>query len=280
MGMVDHARLVVLCIAGGLAAWGCTRRSDEAPRAHAPDESHAAAQPAARSEAPAVRLPALVGADERVDDRARMVARQIDAKTVDDRRGIRDARVIEAMREVPRHRFVPSSWQDQAYDDHPLPIGKGQTISQPYIVALMTEAARIDPGETVLEIGTGSGYGAAVASRLAKAVYTIEIIPELAASAGRLLAELGVANVHVRAGDGYRGWPEHAPFDAIIVTAAPDHVPKPLVDQLAVGGRLVIPVGRQEAVQVLKVITRTAAGVRDEDLLDVRFVPMTGEARE
>jgi protein-L-isoaspartate(D-aspartate) O-methyltransferase len=209
-----------------------------------------------------------------------MVRTQIDARHVTDRRGVRDARVIRAMQEVPRHRFVPASRRSEAYADYPLPIGEGQTISQPYIVAVMTEAARIDPGEKVLEIGTGSGYGAAVASRIAKDVYTIEIVGELARSAKKRLAGLGFANVHVREGDGYRGWPAHAPFHAIIVTAAPDHVPQPLVDQLAVGGRLVIPVGSQGAGQVLKVIERTQEGVHDETLIRVRFVPMTGEAQE
>lgn len=195
--------------------------------------------------------------------------------------GIRDGRVLGAMARVPRHRFVPRTELPAAYDDAPLPIGFGQTISQPYIVAFMTQAARVAPGDRVLEIGTGSGYQAAVLADVvgpAGAVYSIEIVPELAARARVTLAELGYANVHVRAGDGYRGWPEHAPFDAIVVTAAPDHVPPALVAQLATGGRLVIPVGTQAAGQELLVISRDARGVTTRRTIPVRFVPFTGEA--
>jgi len=183
------------------------------------------------------------------------------------------------MGEVPRHKFVPASLQRAAYDDGPLPIGLGQTISQPYIVALMTEAARIPPGGKVLEVGTGSGYGAAVASRLAREVISIEIIPELAEAAAARLRALGFDNVRVLTGDGYRGVPAEAPFDAIIVTAAPDHVPEPLKGQLAPGGRLVIPVGPEGGVQELLVLTKTEHGLREEKLIPVRFVPMTGEAQ-
>jgi protein-L-isoaspartate(D-aspartate) O-methyltransferase len=203
-------------------------------------------------------------------ERERMVEEQIAA------RGLRDPRVLAALREVPRHEFVPPEERSHAYADRPLPIGAGQTISQPYIVAVMTELLELSGDEKVLEIGTGSGYQAAVLARLAREVYTIEIVPELATRAEADLRRLGFASVQVRQGDGYRGWPEQAPFDAILVTAAPEHVPQPLVDQLAVGGRLVLPVG--DVFQDLVLVTRDARGVRQERLLGVRFVPMTGEA--
>lgn len=190
--------------------------------------------------------------------------------------GVRDEAVLKAMAEVPRHHFVPFSLQNEAYLDTPLPIGENQTISQPYIVAFMTEQARIKPGDRVLEIGTGSGYQAAVLSRLGSEVYTIEIIPSLAKSARERLEKLRFKNISVRCGDGYAGWPEKAPFAAIIVTAAPDHVPKPLLDQLTVGGRMVIPVGADPNHQSLKVITKTKDGSTIENVLPVRFVPMTG----
>jgi protein-L-isoaspartate(D-aspartate) O-methyltransferase len=192
-------------------------------------------------------------------------------------RGVRDARVLAAMGRVPRHELVPAELQGEAYDDRPLPIGHGQTISQPYIVAAMTEALHLGGDERVLEVGTGSGYQAAVLAELAREVYTIEIVAPLAERARRDLERLGYANVQVRQGDGYRGWPEHAPFDAIVVTAAPDHVPEPLVAQLALGGRLVLPLGGSFA-QELVLLTRGADGVTRQELLPVRFVPMTGEA--
>lgn len=208
---------------------------------------------------------------DRAEERARMVAEQIAA------RGVRNERVLAALRKVPRDRFVPAAERDGAYQDHPLPIGSGQTISQPYIVAVMSELAEIAPGERVLEIGTGSGYQAAVLAELGAEVHSIEIVPELAESARRRLRELHYERVNVIAGDGYRGLPERAPFDAILVTAAPDHVPQPLIDQLAVGGRLVIPVG--DAFQELRVLARSAAGVVSSTVFPVMFVPMTGEAQ-
>jgi protein-L-isoaspartate(D-aspartate) O-methyltransferase len=186
--------------------------------------------------------------------------------------------VLSALLAVERHRFVPADLQDEAYADHPLPIGAGQTISQPYVVAVMTELARIGPGDRVLEVGTGSGYQAALLSVLAQEVWSIEILPELAARARALLAELGHSNVHVETGDGYRGWPAAAPFDAIVVTAAPPRVPPPLLEQLAPGGRLVIPVGEDDE-QVLEVWERTRDGVRVTREFPVRFVPMTGESQ-
>jgi protein-L-isoaspartate(D-aspartate) O-methyltransferase len=191
-------------------------------------------------------------------------------------RGVRDPRVLAAMRKVPRHLFVDPSQRAQAYEDHPLPIPGNQTISQPYIVALMTELLELSPSDRVLEIGTGSGYQSAVLAELAREVYSIEIVPELARSAAERLKELGYTDVAVREGDGYRGWPEHAPFDGIIVTAAPERIPQPLLDQLAPGGVMVIPVGG--FFQELKVFRKSADGrITERDILPVRFVPMTGE---
>jgi protein-L-isoaspartate(D-aspartate) O-methyltransferase len=220
-----------------------------------------------------VTVPVLARADDtRREERERMIERQIVA------RGIKDLRVLAALRDTPRHEFVPKEVREQAYQDRPLSIGFQQTISQPYIVALMSEALELSGDEVVLEIGTGSGYQAAVLGRLAKEVYSIEIVPELGERAKRDLARLGLSNVHVRVGDGYQGWPKHAPFDAIIVTAAPPKVPQPLIDQLAIGGRMVLPVGRWS--QELLLLRRTAKGIEREKLIDVRFVPMTGEAQE
>jgi protein-L-isoaspartate(D-aspartate) O-methyltransferase len=190
-------------------------------------------------------------------------------------RGITSPAVLKAMRKVERHLFVPQEVRHMAYDDHALPIGAGQTISQPYIVAYMTEAADISPRETVLEIGTGSGYQAAILGEVAREVYTIEIIPELAERAGNTLAELGYRNVHTKTGNGYLGWPEHAPFDAILVTAAPDEIPQALVDQLALGGKMVVPVG--EIVQEMTVIEKTRNGTVKRATMSVQFVPMTGK---
>ena len=191
-------------------------------------------------------------------------------------RGVRDPRVLEAMRTVPRHLFVPEEVRDEAYDDSPQPIGEGQTISQPYIVGLMSELLQLSPGDRVLEIGTGSGYQAAVLATMGCEVYSIEIRPELARTAEQRLRELHLDSVHVRTGDGYGGWPSAAPFAGIIVTAAPERVPEPLLDQLAAGGHMVIPVGA--FYQHLKVITRTADGFKERDVIPVRFVPMTGKA--
>jgi protein-L-isoaspartate(D-aspartate) O-methyltransferase len=189
--------------------------------------------------------------------------------------GVRSNTVLDALRKVPRHKFVPAKHRDLAYHNQPLPIGHGQTISQPFIVAYMTEAAEVAPGEKVLEIGTGSGYQAAILGELAKAVYTIEIIPELAEGARDLLREMGYQNVHVKTGNGYEGWPEHAPFDAIVVTAAPDHVPQALVDQLAVRGKMVIPVGT--TFQEMVIVSKNESGVVERRTIPVRFVPMVGK---
>ena len=211
--------------------------------------------------------------DAFAEARARMVREQLVA------RGIRDRRVLDVMGRVPRHELVQPGDRDQAYEDGPLPIGEGQTISQPYIVAAMSEAAALDGHERVLEIGTGSGYQAAVLSALAREVYTIELEPVLAERAKRNLERLGCTNVHTRTGDGYRGWPDAAPFDAILVTAAPEHVPPALLAQLAVGGRLVIPVGGSFD-QDLWLYTKTAHGVERKHLLPVRFVPLRSNPDE
>jgi protein-L-isoaspartate(D-aspartate) O-methyltransferase len=187
-------------------------------------------------------------------------------------RGIRDERVLATMKTVPRHHFVVPTDQSSAYNDNPLPIGFGQTISQPYIVALMTEALEIDPDDRVLEIGTGSGYQSAILSKLAREVYSVEFVETLGHTAKRQLAAIGCDNVHVRIGDGYEGWPEKAPFSSVVVTAAPNEIPEVLVDQLLTGGRLVIPIGRHY--QELILLHKEEGGVRREKLADVRFVPM------
>ncbi len=192
--------------------------------------------------------------------------------------GISDKKVVAAMKSVRRHEFVPKQYWDEAYADHPLPIGMKQTISQPFVVAYMTQMLKLDGSEKVLEIGTGSGYQAAVLAEIVDVVYTIEILEPLAMKAEKTLKRLGYNGVVVKAGDGYRGWPEHAPFDAIIVTAAPDHVPEPLVEQLKVGGRMVIPVGKWG--QRLILITKDEDGVTRREDLRVLFVPMTGEAQK
>jgi protein-L-isoaspartate(D-aspartate) O-methyltransferase len=204
--------------------------------------------------------------------RLAMVQHQIEV------RGVRDAKTLAAMRHVPRHLFVPKAPLSTAYGDHPVPIGNNQTISQPYIVAFMTEALELQGGEKVLEIGTGSGYQAAVIAEIARRVYTIEIVEPLGRRARTVLDQCGYTNIEFLIGDGYRGWPEHAPFDAIIVTAAPDHIPQPLIEQLKPGGRMVIPVG-EFAQQLLK-ITKRDGELHYESLLPVRFVPMTGKAME
>ena len=190
-------------------------------------------------------------------------------------RGISDPRVLAAMGMVPRERFVPDHLVSRAYDDGPLPIAAGQTISQPYIVAYMAEALAIAPDHKLLEIGTGSGYHAAVLGQLAREVHTIEIVPVLASHARALLTELGYANIHVHEGDGYAGLPEHAPFDRILVTAAPDQIPQPLIDQLAAGGRMVIPVGQQGVTQWMTILEKTAKGITQRQTIPVQFVPFT-----
>ena len=212
---------------------------------------------------------------ERAEERERMVAEQIIA------RGVDDAAVLDAMRRVPRHRFVPAQYERNAYADRPLPIGHGQTISQPYIVALMTELLEVNSRDATLEIGTGSGYQAAVLTELTPFVYTIEIIDVLGEQAAERLAALGYTTVGARIADGYYGWEEQAPFDGIIVTCAAGHIPPPLLAQLSPGGRMVIPVGPVYDVQYLVLVTKDQDGtLRSEAMLPVRFVPMTGRALE
>jgi protein-L-isoaspartate(D-aspartate) O-methyltransferase len=212
---------------------------------------------------------------ERVAERARMVDWQIEG------RGLRDPNVLTAMRVVPRHAFVPETEDRYAYADRPLPIGYEQTISQPYIVAFMTETLKLDPNSTVLEIGTGSGYQAAVCAEICRQVYTIEIVEDLAKSAMKRLKELGYPNVSVKAGDGYFGWPEHAPFDAIIGTAAAGRIPEPLIQQLKPGGRMILPYSDREGLQYLLLITKDQKGeLRKSTVMPVRFVPMTGEVQK
>lgn len=195
--------------------------------------------------------------------------------------GISNEDVLQAMSTVPRHKFVLPDYLDQAYEDHPLPIGHGQTISQPYVVAWMTELLELQPDEKVLEIGTGSGYQAAILAELGYVeVYSIEIVPELAESAATRLQELGYTNVHVKQGDGYYGWPEYAPFDAIIVTAAPDHLPAPLVEQLAEGGRIVIPIGPPGSYQSLWKFVNENGELKAYNVGAVAFVPFTGSGVE
>ncbi|RPJ17203.1 MAG: protein-L-isoaspartate(D-aspartate) O-methyltransferase [Desulfobacteraceae bacterium] len=199
-----------------------------------------------------------------------MVSTQIEA------RGVKNIKVLDAMRKVERHKFVPQKYMNSAYEDYPLPIGEGQTISQPYIVALMTEVLDPDITKKVLEIGTGSGYQAAVLSELVQSVYSIEIVDVLGKRAEKTLSDLGYSNVKVKVGDGYKGWKEYAPFDAVIVTCAPSHIPQPLKDQLAEGGRMVIPVGekyRQELVLLIK----EKGMIKQKAIIPVVFVPMFGE---
>ena len=210
--------------------------------------------------------------DDMADERNEMVREQIQA------RGISDARVLQAMRDVKRHLFVPRESSDDAYEDYPLPIGEGQTISQPYIVALMSELFELKAEDRVLEIGTGSGYQAAILARLAGEVYSMEIVPSLGEAASKRLDLLGYENVRVRIGDGYKGWPEEAPFNAIIVTAAPPEIPQALVDQLADGGRMVVPVGTNY--QELMLITRDKDRVSRRVITAVRFVPMVKGTEE
>lgn len=213
-----------------------------------------------------------VEADDVCAGHDRMVREQIES------RGITNAAVLAAMHHVPRHEFVPERWVDDAYEDHPLPIGHGQTISQPYIVALMTELLQLARGAKVLEVGTGSGYQAAILAEVGADVYSIEIVEPLAKESVDRLRRLGYDRIHVKQGDGYLGWPEHSPFDAIIVTAGADHIPPPLVEQLKPGGRMVIPVGDAHAEQLLMLVEKGADGnVTTHNVAPVLFVPLTRE---
>ena len=195
-------------------------------------------------------------------------------------RGIKDGKVLEVMTKIPRHLFVDESLRDRAYADHPLPIGEGQTISQPYVVALMTEALGLKPNDRALEIGTGSGYQAAVLAEIVKEVYTIEIRKSLAETAAQRLKELGYPNVRVKYGDGYFGWKEHAPFDAVIITAAVNHIPPPLIEQLREGGRMILPLGSTLFHQTLTLVTKRNGEIKVEQMGSVIFVPLTGEGEK
>jgi protein-L-isoaspartate(D-aspartate) O-methyltransferase len=284
---VRRRRWLVLLVAGWLVSTGTggcalgeVANNDTAGSTHGAPEAagwHAADDPAEPSGAATAGAGGTVvrarhsAGDRFAALREKMVTEQLG------RRGIVQPEVLAAMRQVPRHRFVPPELEAEAYEDHPLPIGLDQTISQPYIVALMTQLLDLDADDRVLEVGTGSGYHAAVMSRLARQVYSIEIVEPLARQARARLRALGYSNVELRTGDGYRGWSDQAPFDAIILTAAPREVPEPLLEQLAVGGRMVLPVGGD--VQTLQLITRTAQGFQSERITAVRFVPMTGEAQ-
>ncbi len=253
-----------ILLAGLVAASvGCARGPGEREESDAPVDAAGAESEPDPVEAPEVERDLSAA-------RRQMIERHLEP------RGIRDPRVLAAMERVPRERFMPAELEGQAYADRPWPIGHGQTISQPFIVAYMCEALGLSPTDRVLEIGTGSGYHAAVLAELAAEVYSIEIVEPLAESAARVLADLKTG-VHVRAGDGYVGWPEAAPFDAILLTAAPPRIPQPLIDQLALGGRLLAPVG--DAHQEIVRLRRTEEGIEEERLLPVRFVPMTGRAR-
>jgi protein-L-isoaspartate(D-aspartate) O-methyltransferase len=256
--------------ASAIAPVGCRDRQTEG---HAISEARARRDEAGKKGAGAKDKTGKRASEEDRFTRARgeMVRRQLRG------RDITNERVLEAMAETPRHQFVPPGLRHEAYVDGPLPIGSNQTISQPYIVALMTQLAQPTEESRALDVGTGSGYQAAVLAEICKEVYSIEIVPELAESARERLKELGYDNVEVRQGDGYRGWPQHAPFDVIILAAAPDHVPQPLIDQLAPGGRLVLPVG--DWYQELTVVEKQQDGsVKKWSVTGVRFVPMTGEA--
>lgn len=225
--------------------------------------------PTAPSSTPAPSSPT-AAADPYIGERAAMVHEQIAG------RGMRDSAVLAALSRVERHRFVPERYAQAAYADHPLPIGYGQTISQPYIVALMSAALEVKPGDRVLEIGTGSGYQAAILAEMGVEVYTVEIIPELAQQATKVLGDLGYTDVHVQNADGYFGWEAHAPYDAIIVTAAPDHMPQPLAQQLKEGGRLIIPIGPTGSVQTLWLFEKQNGELTATNLGAVSFVPLTG----
>lgn len=262
---LDHASWVFMLAALVGVTTACGKGGQTPP----PTES---AQPAGPDNMSGWQRPR---SSERRAQRRAMVERQIAA------RGVRDRAVLDALTHVPRHWFVPDNVQAAAYSDRPLPIGEGQTISQPYIVALMTEALDLTRDSKVLEIGTGSGYQAAVLAEITPHVFTIEIVEPLGRRAISVFDSRGYATIQARIGDGYAGWPKHAPFDAVIVTCAPDHIPPKLVEQLKPGGRLCIPVGDQGRIQKLVLVKKSEEGkLKSTDLIPVRFVPMTGEAQD
>jgi len=274
--LVWFAAILILSIIGILAYEELVTKSIQARASQAsPEDQNQPGRADPNDKRPLRPLHKHLAFKQRIDERRRMVADQIQAREV------KDPNVLKAMRMVPRHAFIPSNVQPQAYYDHPLPIGQGQTISQPYIVAFMTEALKLDPNSTVLEIGTGSGYQAAVCAEIACEVYTIEIVPELAKSAAEQLKKLGYRNVSVRAGDGYFGWPEKAPFDAIIGTAAAGRIPPPLLEQLKPGGRMILPLTGRLGYEYLELVTKDTNGkVKRTKVMPVRFVPMTGQVQK
>ena len=249
----DYPRLIIIFLISTLLLPTCQASTPESERTATPDST------------PTEEV------DPTLKDREQMVMKQIEG------RGVEELDVLAAMLAVPRHKFVPDNYIPQAYADHPLPIGHGQTISQPFIVALMTEALALEEGDRVLEIGTGSGYQAAVLAELGTVVYTVEIIPELALDAEERLRNLGYTNIEVLNADGYFGWEEHAPFDGVIVTAAPDHLPQPLIEQLDEGARMIIPIGPVGAVQTLWLFEKVEGELMALNLGPVSFVPLTGE---
>jgi len=264
-GSISNRRKVALTwLIGLFFIPGCSDNLSRTAERH----PYAEDRPVARGR-PKIQQDFFVEQSQFVQARRDMIETQIKA------RGIKDKRLLEAMFKVKRHLFVPAHFQNLAYSDRPLPIGEGQTISQPYIVAIMTELLNLNGDEKVLEIGTGSGYQAAILAELAKEVYTIEILKLLAEQSEKILNDLGYKNIVVKCGDGYRGWEEHAPFDAIIVTCAPPYIPQPLFDQLAEGGRMIIPVGTLW--QELKLLEKVNAQIKTINIIPVRFVPMTGE---
>ncbi len=267
--------VLVLFILIGVSALRCTPSAPPVTPTASPSVTVTTATPSpAHSPTHALATKPPPGPDPYVEERLKMVREQIE------RRGITDTAVLRAMQTVPRHLFVPPDVVDQAYEDHPLPIGYGQTISQPFVVAWMTALLRLKAGDKVLEVGTGSGYQAAILSELGCQVYTMEIIEPLARQAKERLSDMGYKNIVVRHGDGYYGWPEESPFDAIIVTCAPDHIPPPLIAQLKDGGRMVVPVGPPGSYQSMFLVTREGGRVKSENLGGVLFVPLIHEERD
>jgi len=278
---MDNIKICLAALGLGLLVAGGCGRADQVVEQPSPGQPETAPdvevkKPQVGQVRPSHEHPAF---RERVAQREAMVSKQIAGRAF--AQPVKDRKVLEAMRTVPRHAFVPERYQGQAYADRPLPIGYGQTISQPYIVGYMTELLELDEESKVLEIGTGSGYQAAVAAELAGQVYSIEIIKALGESGRRRLKELGYKNVQVKVADGYYGWPEKGPFEAIIVTAASSHIPGPLIEQLKPGGRLVIPLGSAWRAQELVLVSKGADGtLQSRGVMGVRFVPMVGKAQE
>jgi protein-L-isoaspartate(D-aspartate) O-methyltransferase len=275
--LVDIA-LAALALAGTLGACAGDDTDELTSALYSPSPSASPAAPLATAGATAGGgSPEAEALDRQLTDTDELRAQREELVERDIARTVGDERIVTAFREVPRHAFVPRDVLDRAYADFPLPIGHGQTISQPSLVAMMTELVDVDPGDRVLEIGTGSGFQAAILRELTDDVYSVEIVPELSETARRVLEALGDGDIRLERRDGYLGWPEAAPFDAIVVTAAPDHLPRPLIDQLRDGGRMVIPIGPVGDVQTLWLVTKRGEEVDMEEVVPVRFVPLTRE---